>query len=546
MTQLHNSISFFQEVAGEGNEWTEDSDTRALVDQCRVLLRNCKSLARAMKDQQRPTRRFAHPGLILAPPDRELSDEMAQLYFEYFESTHRILHAPTFWTEYEGYWEDPTTAPLSLRFKILLVIAMGSSLHDQGGNTDFRSSVWQWVYASQTWLSGPLEKDRVNVEAIAVHCLLLLTRQILGFGVDLIWASTGSLVNRAIQIGLHRDPKHLPKMSILQAEIRRRLWATILEIILQSCLDSEMHPRISLDEFDTEPPLNLSDDEMSESTMVLNAHPPEVFTSTSMQLLLIESTPIRLQILQSMHSITVDISYQQVLDIHTRMVAALHSCDSLSSINNPTMAFQRNMLDFMMRRFLLHLHAPFAFRAGTERSLYFSRKTSVDVAVAIISPEPDGHFNGLMKAGAGLFKAELRLASVITSLDLIAYTKAQQEDLSLRRDSEHRHYLKRTMSKFLSLAEERLRHGESNVKEHMFIATIMAEVEAIETGGPVHLSIAKGAKRSLESCYNILQSRHSSAFSTPVETINADVNLDFGLGDDDFDMWSFLQYTDFQ
>lgn len=52
---------------------------------------------------------------------------------------------------------------------------------------------------------------------------MLLARQVFNIGGDLVWGSTGSVINTAMQIGLHRDPRHLPPMSALQTELRRRL-----------------------------------------------------------------------------------------------------------------------------------------------------------------------------------------------------------------------------------------------------------------------------------------------------------------------------------
>ena len=108
--------------------------------------------------------------------------------------------------------------------------------------------------------------------------------------------SAGSLIHRAMQMGIHRDPKHLPAMTILQAEMRRRLWATIIELALQSSLDSSMPPRISLDEFDTEPPANINDEDLEESTTALQPHPRTTYTAASLQLTLFDSLPTRLRI----------------------------------------------------------------------------------------------------------------------------------------------------------------------------------------------------------------------------------------------------------
>jgi len=174
---------------------------------------------------------------------------MVNSYFDSFESTHRILHVPSFWTEYESYWNHPEDISAGLRVKILLVIGIGSSLQKHV-DTDvfFHNMVHQWIHAAQMWLSGPLEKDRLTITGIQIHCLTILARQIFSIGGDLVWMSMGSLVHRAMQIGLHRDPKRLPAMSFLQGELRRRLWVTILELVVQSSLDSQMPPRISFDE----------------------------------------------------------------------------------------------------------------------------------------------------------------------------------------------------------------------------------------------------------------------------------------------------------
>jgi hypothetical protein len=56
-----------------------------------------------------------------------------------------------------------------------------------------------------------------------------------------------------------------------------------------------MPPRI-FDEFDTEPPSNTSDDELSESTTDLQPHPNGALTATSAQIALIESLATRLRI----------------------------------------------------------------------------------------------------------------------------------------------------------------------------------------------------------------------------------------------------------
>jgi hypothetical protein len=118
-------------------------------------------------------------------------------------------------------------------------------------HVNFRSRVQRWLHAAKIWLSGPLEKDRLSISGIQIHCLTILARQVYGIGGDLAWTSTGALVQQAMLIGLHCDPRHLPPVLPVQAEIRWRFWAMGLELAVKLSLDTAMLPKISLDEFDT-------------------------------------------------------------------------------------------------------------------------------------------------------------------------------------------------------------------------------------------------------------------------------------------------------
>jgi hypothetical protein len=265
---------------------------------------------------------------------------------------------------------------------ILLVIGIGSSLYDHRDvaatqlNTE---SVHQWIYAAETWLSGPLEKDRLDVAGLQIHCLAMLARQIFSIGGDTVWVSMGSLLHGAMQMGLHRDPKHLPPMPVLQAELRRRLWATILDLLVQASLAAWMPPRISLDEFDTEPPSNVNDDEISESTTVLQPHPKDTFTSTSIQLALLDSLPTRLRIVHFLNSLNSDRSYHRALALTAELTSAINANATLFAPNNNSSPnprggtfFHRNLMEYLTRRFLIPLHFPFSHQARTNPLFHYS------------------------------------------------------------------------------------------------------------------------------------------------------------------------------
>ncbi|KAL6872756.1 hypothetical protein J3F83DRAFT_730897 [Trichoderma novae-zelandiae] len=539
-------ISCYGAICGYGDiNAFDNAETKALIVETGDLLQKCKSVARNLKTG-RPSRCLSSLSFDLTPPIREVADKMTALYFQSFESTHRILHQPTFWKVYSRFWSSPEGASAKLRLQVLLVIAIGSSLVSHG-ETDagLRDMAHQWIYAAETWLSGPLEKDRLDISGLQIHCLVMLARQIFSIGGDLVWISSGSLIHRAMQIGLHRDPKHLPNMSVLQMQLRRRLWATILELVVQSSLDSALPPRISFDEFDTEPPANCNDNDVDESVAELRPQAKQRFTGTTMQLVLLESLPTRLRILNLLNGLHSELSYLDVLDLSADIFETCRRWNVFARENKAcgVTPFHQNLLDYLLRRFLIPLHCPFAHKARTNPLFHYSLKVSLDTAMAIVSPEPDEGFSNLMAIGGGLFREGIRYATSIIALELLAQVEAHYTDGTLHRNAHYIDPLKKVMEELTTLSLERMRRGETNVKSHMFLRMVTVQAEATERGESSEVRIAESARDSISLCLELLQNRlGASAVATPTqefESARFDEREDYtyGLG---FDMDFFL------
>ncbi|KAH6984471.1 C6 zinc finger domain protein [Ilyonectria sp. MPI-CAGE-AT-0026] len=512
------------------------TETSLLHIQAGELLRKCKDGAKTIK-VGRPSRSSPATHLGILPLSREVADAMVDLYFASFESTHRILHGPTFRMQYDAFWNQPGSAPMDLRHQVLLVIGIGSSLQDHGDRDAALCNVEmvrQWIFAAQTWLAGPLEKDRLTIAGLQIYCLTILARQIFSVGGDLIWVSMGSLVHEAMQMGLNRDPDHLPAMSVLQAEVRRRLWATILELAVQSSLDSWMPTRISLDEFNTKPPSNVNDEDMDKSTMTLLPHPQDTFTATSIQLAILASLPVRLRIVQLLNGMHSDLSYPKVLALSSELSEALRKCSSLArDSNGKCTVFHRNLLDYLVRRFMIPLHLSFNNQAEENPLFHYSLKISFDAAMATVTPEPDAAFHRLMVTGAGLFREGIRYAIMTIGHELLSLVEVQRQDGTLHRTGQHRDVLKQTVRDMIALSAERIQLGETNVKSHMFLSMVLAQVEALETDGPVDVQVARAAKESLGFCHDILVARAANAQAVSVATTpgaEAELAEEFDVG----------------
>ncbi|XWW94364.1 hypothetical protein V2A60_002307 [Cordyceps javanica] len=539
----------YLETLGPRQDSSLPPDAKTVLVDAAEVLQKCKRLARSSKIW-RPSRLFGMQGYDLVPPSREVADTMAMEYFTYFESTIRILHIPSFWKSYDDFWKCQNTATMETRLIILLVVAIGSSLQERSETSQATPSVAQinqWIYAAQTWLAGPLEKDRLDIGGLQVYCLLVVARQIYSVGGDLVWMSLGSLLHRAMQLGLHYDPKHFQGMSVFKAELRRRLWYTILELLVQASLDTAMPPRISTEEYDTEPPSNINDNDFDEDSQALHSKPESEFTDATLQRHLIYALPARIRIVRYLNAINANLSYPEAMSLGTALSTAQRKCTlAFQTYPDKISPFQRNMVDFLLRRFVVPLHSPFACEARTTPAFHYSLKACTEASLALINPEPDARFARLLDFAGGLFREGLRSANTAISLDLIIQTKTQQADGTLHRTHTVRDALKKSVADMLELCEKRISNGETNVKSYVFLAMALAMTEAMESGEPCELKIAQSARDALAHCYGILESTLGSfATNTPTDPGFPSGGLEVGYLGMDIGMDCFFSDTGF-
>ena len=481
-------------------------------------------MARVAKAEH-PNQWEANPSLRGRVPSRETSDKLVHLYLRTCESTYRILHIPTFEKEYRDYWNDPQSASSGFLVKLLLVMAIGTIFYQETDFYTIRASAQQWVYAAQSWMASPFEKGRLNLTGLQIHCLIIIARQTTGVGGDLVWISVGSLVRMAITMGFHREPRLFPRMTVLHSELRRRLWASVVEMAVMSSFDYGTPPLISLGDWDTEPPANINDDEIDETTTEPPVSKPnEVYTQTSLQIQLLKSLRTRLEISRLLSDFRFEPAYDDVIRLGKEILSygreGLLLAQSVpEGAPNPTI-LQRNLLDTPIRRVLLALHCPFAMRARTNPRFYYSRKVCLDAAIAILSypstsspttqhPLVGEHddYTRLKLVGAGFIKELLIYASVFIQLELI--TQLEEESPLMRSEvgRSTREPLKQALAYTVEICAERIRLGENNIKGHLFLSTVSAQIDALERDVDPDPLIAKAAKESAETCSGLLTAR---------------------------------------
>ncbi|KAG8414859.1 hypothetical protein J3458_008764 [Metarhizium acridum] len=134
-----------------------------------------------------------------------------------------------------------------------------------------------------------------------------------------------------MSMGLHRDLKYLPLLSLYQCQMRKRLWATTMGLVIQHELDSGVPLLSSQRNYDTSLLQNCNDDLRDLEDEVAKCTPNHP-TANSLQTALAESTPLRMEIVRLLNGLNNEPSFDQVIALgakyeqkHARCVLAFAS-----------------------------------------------------------------------------------------------------------------------------------------------------------------------------------------------------------------------------
>jgi hypothetical protein len=463
-------------------------------------------------------------------PPREVCDSLVECYVRTFEGVFRVLHVPSFRKEYEEFWTGINPEKPSLIFKILLVCAIGVPFYDTPDQPLLRGACAKWIQAATQWLSGPHSKTRLNMAGLQIQILTLIARQMCSIDGDHIWIPAGSLLRAAMHLGLHRDPSHFSKISVYHREMRRRLWATVLEITAQSSLDMGMPPMISINDYDTEPPSNINDEDINEGNdTLLDEKPPTEYTDSSIQIAFTETLPVRLEIIRLINNLRFDLSYEDVLKIGTELNDACRNqtlfFKSALNAGHKITPFQIKMTDTLVRRFVLCLHRPYFAKAKENPQYHYSRKMCLDTSLAIYAPATEfvpgqeDDWTRMTHRCVGFFRSfflyamstvyieltsqieEQKHASAIFAPMIATSTPQQNQAFTLPTQFQT---LRDVLVSSLDTAVARIRNGETNAKGLVFMSCAIARIDALVSGADADQAVLQAAKKSVKETSQIL------------------------------------------
>lgn len=428
--------------------------------------------------------------------------------------------------DYEELWEPGAYPDIAFIVHLKLVLAIGAMSYDD--DFSMRPSAIRWVYEALTWSAEPEFKVRLGIQFIQTQILLLLARENVGVSGDSVWVFAGDLVRRAMHMGLHRDPHHLPKRSLFATQMHRRLWNTILEMLLRSSLTSGGPPLIRLNDFDTEPPGNFDDEQLMTEDSI--EKPENEYTNVSIALALRRTFAARLAVTQFLNDLSSCGTYERTLELDAELRSSYKSlCRTLGGFRpqpggaSCPSSLDLRIVDFIMQRYISALHTPYLI-AGLRHTKYaVSRKLAIEAALKswsaaypssfILTPHnrqdassvsQEDLLSRLACCGPGFFRISSLQASLLVAAELDNQLREEQGLVPspLRAD------LLSVIQESKEWCLRAIRVGETNVKGYMVNCIILAHLEGLMHGldpREIQSLFLKAAEESLETCLTILE-----------------------------------------
>lgn len=446
---------------------------------------------------------------------------MVHQYLQKTETLYRILHIPTFRRKYDELWVPGKARDINFLIQLKLVLAIGAVTYDD--QFSLRTSAMQWVYEAQIWISGPKYKARLNFQAMQTNMLLLFAQEQVGVSGDLPWVSAGALIRKAIYMGLHRDPSHLPQRTLFEAEMHRRIWNTILEVNIQSSLTSGGPALISLNDFDTSPPRNFDDDQLEVENPVPSSC--EEMTQTSFPIALRKTFPQRLAVVKFLNDFRSPGTYKETLQLDAglrtayrelgRTLRAWKRSTGTSSSSN----YETKAVDFLMHRYFCALHVPYFGPALRGMTYAYSQKSVVESSLKLwrtawpasnaqasesnFSFSDDTGLPRLIACSSGFYPSATIHAAVIIALELRSH---------LQEDSICPTPLRPDLLSVLQEAKEWclrvIEAGETSVMGYLLMSLVAAHIHGIMGGfgeDKIPELLIKAVKEVGQKCLPILE-----------------------------------------
>lgn len=169
------------------------------------------------------------------------------------------------------------------------------------------------------------------------------------------WFLLSLSVNMAMRMGYHRDPSHFPGILPLQCEMRRRLWATVLQADILISTQMGMPRMISDGQWDTAEPRNLNDADLEQDSAEFPSPRPETENTTALGIIARRRILIAVGTISNLTSAVRSCSYAEVMRADGVLHDAAASIPSLLKLKSLAASVTDSPQVIMARLFISHI-----------------------------------------------------------------------------------------------------------------------------------------------------------------------------------------------
>lgn len=502
--------------------------------------------------------------ILVSLPPKATCDYLVEVYIRNFENVFRIVHVPTFLQEYAFFWagEGHETPFLSMFVPLLTAVMCVSVMFNPVPPLTEDPSSWDYLKSQlavgnvQAWLRKLPRKHKIEFATLQTEALLFLARQLRIVSSEELWKAGGSLIRSAMIMGLHVNVTGAATLSPFQAECRRRLWITIVEMDLQASIVAGM-PVMTPDlDFSPLTPSNLNDEDFDRNSKSLPpAKPLHELTDSLPQIILARALALRIRTMNLLQHTTPQgtvnerVEQGRRIEEYLKQVPDILKPESDSESNDPTAVLSHVILDIFIRRPLLCLYRPvIASDMHDEPHFNEIQRACLESSIAMLSYQDlfDPYVVDLDASNSSaywaVFQTFFQNDIIWGALGICDYMKAinQQSnaqspanELSELSNSSGQHSkanLTRLVENTLDSLARRIGEKGSNMKDILLLAVVLQSVRA---RGPLEQKerrMSHGAKKALSACrQHLLSARRDNQFSySSTEQMQA-VRLDMPL-----------------
>lgn len=315
-------------------------------------------------------------------PAEERCRRLSKSYFDAFTGIYALFHVPSFWHEYQNYWDGTHSDPVRFNATLLAVIScsrclfVDDPLSFDGDSSTARNEAVGWLHAVEAWQGYRAAKSS-TIEAFQLRCLVLFSKTLNDIDREDHYTASQTLLADAISNGLHRDWKLLGvNESVYERELRRKVWSAVAELDIAACIERGVPSMVSNLFTDIGQPKGYNDGDYNSSTELEPPDQPDgQLTDSSFAKIVHSIRPLRYDINDFVNNPQKHrpLDQRQLVALRMRISEAL---DGLPNWSDPAPdvagrnqgLVYRAVLELYLHELLLLLHLPFAITKDTAMS----------------------------------------------------------------------------------------------------------------------------------------------------------------------------------